>query len=136
MLVDGKTVYLTIANLASGTGIVLAVIGLYFLPRLETMVVCVLIGDVISTSVFVWISQSSQAQSGMLYVHILWSFGSVILAALCDILLLPMSFEWRIIMMLVLAIVPAAQAGYGLSRHFPIIKTWFGSQSGKGSQET
>jgi O-antigen/teichoic acid export membrane protein len=131
MLVDGRTVYLTIATLTSGTSILLAVIGFYFVPRVETMLVCVLIGDAISTSVSFWISQSSQAQFRMLYMHILWSLGAVVLAALCDVLLLPRGgVEWRIVMIAVLAILPAVQAGYGLLKNFRIIKAWFGFHSG------
>jgi hypothetical protein len=129
--VDGRTVYLTIATLTSGTSILLAVIGFYFVPRVETMLVCVLIGDAISTSVSFWISQSSQAPVRMLYMHILWSLGAVVLAALCDVLLLPRGgVEWRIVMIAVLAILPAVQAGYGLLKNFRIIKAWFGFHSG------
>jgi predicted small integral membrane protein len=133
MLSDGRTSRLTIGNLTAGTGIALALVGLYFVPRLETMFVCVVIGEAISTIVMFWIGQTTRTQSRILYSHVLWSLSATVVAAIGDFILVPSNLTGRIFVFVVAAIIILAHAAYGIRKYSSYMTAWFGFRFGEGS---
>jgi O-antigen/teichoic acid export membrane protein len=133
MLSDGRTSRLTIGNLTAGTGIALALVGLYFVPRLETMFVCVVIGEAISTIVMFWISQTTRTQSRILYSHVLWSLSATVVAAIGDFVLVPSNLTGRIIVFVVASIIILAHATYGIRKYSSYMTAWFGFRFSEGS---
>jgi hypothetical protein len=119
MLVDGDTRRLTAANLSAGIGLVLAVALLPLAPRLETVLACVLFGDVLSLAVFFWgVRGGGSARRLAVIRHLSWSFAAAGLAAVCVLFYSPNHPWWRALLLCIPVLVVIAQAMYGFRHHF------------------
>jgi O-antigen/teichoic acid export membrane protein len=119
MLVTGDTRRLTVANLAAGGGLVLAAALLPLAPRLETVLACVLFGDVLSLAVFFWgVRGGGSARRLAVIRHLSWSFAAAGLAVVCVLVYSPDHPWWRALLLCIPVLVVIAQAVYGARRHF------------------
>ncbi len=119
MLSSGTTGRLMVANLLSGIGLGLAALVLHLLPRLETVFLCVMVGDVASLTTLFWgIREYMSGRLRLIGAYQLVSIATTLLAA-SSVWIFPLTdILGRTIMFGCAALAAGVQALYGLRRYF------------------
>jgi hypothetical protein len=96
LLVAGQTRRVMAANLAAGSGILLALLLLPLLPHVETVLACVLVGRLVSLAVFLRAARAAAAKASWAMLKPLaWSLLPVAAAALVIAVAPPEAQWWR-----------------------------------------
>lgn len=118
MLFGTDTRPLMVSNLVSATGLVLAALLLRFVPHLETVLACVLIGESLSLGFFVAGAQRRTiAPITVLLRHLLWSLLPTTVAAFAVVLFAANVWWWRAAILGFGTIVVGAQLLAGIRTH-------------------
>lgn len=118
MLVHGDTRRLMAANLVAGCGLVLSAVLLQVIPRLETVLFCLLLGDILSLVFFFrWAWRRGIAQTRAVLRDLWWSFVPAALASVGVFLLSPQGLWGRAVIFCGPALVISALLILGFRHH-------------------
>jgi O-antigen/teichoic acid export membrane protein len=119
MLANGQTRRLTASTLVYGVGLLIAVLILPFIPRLETILIGLLIGEVLTDVVAFWVTrQRSAAGSRAVLGQLFWSLATAALGAIAVYQFSSSDLWFRMVVLSALAIpIMGTQIIHGLSRY-------------------
>jgi O-antigen/teichoic acid export membrane protein len=118
MLSNGMTGRLMTANLISGVGLVLAALLLHVVPRLETVLLCIMVGDTASLTGFFWgIRVHLVGRFRAVFGYLATSFAAAVTASLSVSFSMADDLWWRAGVLAAAVLMTAAAALHGLRRY-------------------